>query len=112
MRRPLAGPSQGRLSERLSVARRVYQFSKRSALEDSRQQLVVSMGARGRLEAQRLIIAEKLKSLGSRDPPPVCLDDDRVSVSSVTVSLSALLGHTKAMKQLTCLLLCIQLVMG
>ncbi|XP_035273383.1 tyrosine-protein kinase Fes/Fps [Anguilla anguilla] len=67
-----------------NMGQRVYQFSKRSALEDSRQQLVVSMGARARLEAQRVAIAEKLQSLGSRDPPPVCLDDDRVSVSSIT----------------------------
>ncbi|KAJ8412961.1 hypothetical protein AAFF_G00105430 [Aldrovandia affinis] len=65
-----------------NMGQRVYQFSKRSALEDSRQQLVVSMGTRARLEAQRLILAEKLKSLGSRDPPAVCLDDDRLSVTS------------------------------
>ncbi|XP_061102857.1 tyrosine-protein kinase Fes/Fps [Conger conger] len=67
--------------EAANMGQRVYQFSKRSALEDSRQQLVVSMGARARLEAQRVIIAEKLKSLGSRDPPPVCLD---AVTSSVT----------------------------
>ncbi|KAI1889766.1 hypothetical protein AGOR_G00166310 [Albula goreensis] len=65
-----------------NMGQRVYQFSKRSALEDSRQHLVVSMGTRACLEAQRLMLAEKLKSLGSRDPPPMCLDDDRLSISS------------------------------
>ncbi|KAJ8247498.1 hypothetical protein GJAV_G00247090 [Gymnothorax javanicus] len=69
-----------------NMGQRVYQFSKRNALEDSRNQLVVSMGVRSRLEAQRLIIAEKLKLLGSRDPPPVCLDDDHVSVSSESLT--------------------------
>ncbi|XP_030620967.1 tyrosine-protein kinase Fes/Fps [Chanos chanos] len=61
---------------------RVYQFSKRNALEDSRQQVVVSMGARARLEAQRRLLADKLQSLGSKDPPSVILDDDRLSITS------------------------------
>ncbi|XP_006629143.1 tyrosine-protein kinase Fes/Fps [Lepisosteus oculatus] len=61
---------------------RVYQFSKRNALEDSRQQLLVTMGNRARLEAQRMILSEKINSLGSQEPPAIILDDDRLSVSS------------------------------
>ncbi|KAL0189562.1 hypothetical protein M9458_016661, partial [Cirrhinus mrigala] len=60
----------------------VYQFSKRNALEDSRQQVVLSMVARARLEAQRRLLADKLKSLGSKDAPPIGLDDDRISITS------------------------------
>ncbi|XP_063045211.1 tyrosine-protein kinase Fes/Fps [Engraulis encrasicolus] len=62
---------------------RIYQFSKRNALEDSRQQVVVSMVTRARLEAQRLLLAERLQSLGSREPPRILeLDDDRRSITS------------------------------
>uniref|UniRef100_A0A8C1XAM0 Tyrosine-protein kinase n=1 Tax=Cyprinus carpio TaxID=7962 RepID=A0A8C1XAM0_CYPCA len=61
---------------------RVYQFSKRNALEDSRQQVVLSMVARARLEAQRRLLADKLQSLGSKDAPPIDLDDDQISVTS------------------------------
>lgn len=61
---------------------RVYQFSKRNALEDSRQQVVLSMVARARLEAQRRILADKLQSLGNNEVPTVGLDDDRISVTS------------------------------
>ncbi|KAL7866795.1 hypothetical protein AOLI_G00146090 [Acnodon oligacanthus] len=65
-----------------NVGQRVYQFSKRNALEDSRQQVVMSMVARARLEAQRRLLADKLKSLGSQEAPPVCLDDDQISIIS------------------------------
>uniref|UniRef100_A0A8C0XYY6 Tyrosine-protein kinase n=1 Tax=Cyprinus carpio carpio TaxID=630221 RepID=A0A8C0XYY6_CYPCA len=61
---------------------RVYQFSKRNALEDSRQQVVLSMVARARLEAQRRLLADKLETLGSKEAPPIGLDDDRISVTS------------------------------
>uniref|UniRef100_A0A672QC11 Tyrosine-protein kinase n=1 Tax=Sinocyclocheilus grahami TaxID=75366 RepID=A0A672QC11_SINGR len=61
---------------------RVYQFSKRNAVEDSRQQVVLSMVARARLEAQRRLLADKLQSLGSKEAPPIGLDDDRISVTS------------------------------
>ncbi|XP_066503486.1 tyrosine-protein kinase Fes/Fps isoform X2 [Hoplias malabaricus] len=64
------------------ACQRVYQFSKRNALEDSRQQVVMSMVARARLEAQRRLLADKLQSLGSKEAPAVFLDDDRISVSS------------------------------
>ncbi|XP_053490477.1 tyrosine-protein kinase Fes/Fps isoform X1 [Ictalurus furcatus] len=63
---------------------RVYQFSKRNALEDSRQQVVISMVARARLEAQRRLLADKLQSLGSNDAPTLGLDDDRISLNSST----------------------------
>uniref|UniRef100_A0A8C9TX50 Tyrosine-protein kinase n=1 Tax=Scleropages formosus TaxID=113540 RepID=A0A8C9TX50_SCLFO len=71
--------------ETANVGQRVYQFSKRNALEDSRQQVVESMGTRTRLEAQRLLLAETLYSLGSQEPPSICLDEDRMSNTS-TVS--------------------------
>ncbi|XP_048119536.1 tyrosine-protein kinase Fes/Fps isoform X1 [Alosa alosa] len=66
---------------------RIYQYSKRNALEDSRQQVMVSMVTRARLEAQRLLLAEKLQWLGDRDPPRIDLDDDdRRSITSSTSS--------------------------
>ncbi|XP_042615452.1 tyrosine-protein kinase Fes/Fps-like isoform X2 [Cyprinus carpio] len=65
-----------------NTGQRVYQFSKRNALEDSRQQVVLSMVARARLEAQRRLLADKLQSLGSKDAPPIDLDDDQISVTS------------------------------
>ncbi|KAK3562109.1 hypothetical protein QTP86_030116 [Hemibagrus guttatus] len=63
---------------------RVYLFSKRNALEDSRQQVVISMVARARLEAQRRLLADKLQCLGSNDAPTLGLDDDRISLNSST----------------------------
>ncbi|KAI4900384.1 hypothetical protein NFI96_000677 [Prochilodus magdalenae] len=65
-----------------NAGQRVYQFSKRNALEDSRQQVVMSMVARARLEAQRRLLASKLQSLGSKEAPPVFLDEDQISISS------------------------------
>ncbi|XP_016140383.1 tyrosine-protein kinase Fes/Fps-like isoform X3 [Sinocyclocheilus grahami] len=65
-----------------NTGQRVYQFSKRNAVEDSRQQVVLSMVARARLEAQRRLLADKLQSLGSKEAPPIGLDDDRISVTS------------------------------
>uniref|UniRef100_A0A672QVG5 Tyrosine-protein kinase n=1 Tax=Sinocyclocheilus grahami TaxID=75366 RepID=A0A672QVG5_SINGR len=64
------------------IQHRVYLFSKRNALEDSRQQVVLSMVARARLEAQRRLLADKLETLGSKEAPPIGLDDDRISVTS------------------------------
>ncbi|XP_031424894.1 tyrosine-protein kinase Fes/Fps [Clupea harengus] len=63
---------------------RIYQFSKRNALEDGRQLVMVSMVTRARLEAQRLLLSEKLQKLGSREPPHFDLDDDRRSITSST----------------------------
>uniref|UniRef100_A0A4W4G644 Tyrosine-protein kinase n=1 Tax=Electrophorus electricus TaxID=8005 RepID=A0A4W4G644_ELEEL len=57
-------------------------FSKRNALEDSRQQVVMSMVARARLEAQRKMLADKLQYLGSREAPTVGLHDDHLSITS------------------------------
>ncbi|XP_062868671.1 tyrosine-protein kinase Fes/Fps [Trichomycterus rosablanca] len=65
-----------------NTGQRVYQFSKRNALEDSRHQVVISMVARARLEAQRKLLADKLQSLGQRDAPSLDLDDDRISLNS------------------------------
>uniref|UniRef100_A0A9J8CMC9 Tyrosine-protein kinase n=1 Tax=Cyprinus carpio carpio TaxID=630221 RepID=A0A9J8CMC9_CYPCA len=81
---------------------RVYQFSKRNALEDSRQQVVLSMVARARLEAQRRLLADKLQSLGSKDAPPIDLDDDQISVtSSNSVILLTPALHSSVEKPLT-----------
>ncbi|KAM7424034.1 hypothetical protein PAMA_000412 [Pampus argenteus] len=64
---------------------RVYQFSKRHALEECRQQVALSQGIRAKLEVQRLILTEKLDQLGSREPPPALnLDTDTISLSSDT----------------------------
>lgn len=71
---------------------RVYQFSKRNALEDSRQQVVLSMVARARLEAQRRLLVDKLETLGSKEAPPIGLDDDRISVTSSN-NVSPLSSH-------------------
>uniref|UniRef100_A0A3P8T695 Tyrosine-protein kinase n=1 Tax=Amphiprion percula TaxID=161767 RepID=A0A3P8T695_AMPPE len=47
----------------------VYQFSKRHAMEECRQQVALFQGIRAKLEAQRLLLKEKLDQLGSREPP-------------------------------------------
>ncbi|XP_052417407.1 tyrosine-protein kinase Fes/Fps isoform X1 [Carassius gibelio] len=65
-----------------NTGQRVYQFSKRNALEDSRQQVVLSMVARARLDVQRRLLADKLETLGSKEAPPIGLDDDRISITS------------------------------
>ncbi|KAK1158095.1 tyrosine-protein kinase Fes/Fps [Acipenser oxyrinchus oxyrinchus] len=85
-----------------NFGQRVYQFSKRNALEDSRQQAMVIMGARVKLEAQRDMLAERLHQLGDGDPPPALeLEDDRVSNcsmerdkdSSKVLSLESIKSH-------------------
>ncbi|XP_051947494.1 tyrosine-protein kinase Fes/Fps-like isoform X1 [Xyrauchen texanus] len=68
------------------TGQRVYLFSKRNALEDSRQQVVLTMVARARLGAQRRVLADKLQTLGSKIAPSLGLDDDQISVTSVTSS--------------------------
>ncbi|XP_005166438.1 tyrosine-protein kinase Fes/Fps isoform X1 [Danio rerio] len=65
-----------------NIGQRVYQFSKRNALEDSRQQVVLSMVVRARLEAQRRLLADKLQCLGTNELPSLGLDDDRISLTS------------------------------
>uniref|UniRef100_A0A3P9IWE3 Tyrosine-protein kinase n=1 Tax=Oryzias latipes TaxID=8090 RepID=A0A3P9IWE3_ORYLA len=62
---------------------RVYQFSKRHAMEECRQQVVLSQGIRAKLEVQRILLKEKLDQLGSREPPSA-LDMDSVSLTSTT----------------------------
>ncbi|RVE74533.1 hypothetical protein OJAV_G00023510 [Oryzias javanicus] len=62
---------------------RVYQFSKRHAMEECRQQVVLSQGIRAKLEVQRILLKEKLDQLGSREPPSA-LDIDSVSLTSTT----------------------------
>ncbi|XP_071344410.1 tyrosine-protein kinase Fes/Fps [Trachinotus anak] len=69
--------------EGVKKGQRVYQFSKRHALEECRQQVALSQGMRAKLEAQRLILKEKLEQLGSKEPPSaLTLDPDTVSISS------------------------------
>ncbi|XP_042268969.1 tyrosine-protein kinase Fes/Fps isoform X1 [Thunnus maccoyii] len=71
--------------EGVRKGQRVYQFSKRHALEECRQQVILSQGVRAKLEAQRLLLKEKLDKLGSREPPSALqLDTDSVSLSSNT----------------------------
>eukprot|EP00064_Thunnus_orientalis_P003720 superscaffoldBa00000316_g3731 len=71
--------------EGVRKGQRVYQFSKRHALEECRQQVILSQGVRAKLEAQRLLLKEKLDKLGSREPPSALqLDTDTVSLSSNT----------------------------
>ncbi|XP_028647233.1 tyrosine-protein kinase Fes/Fps [Erpetoichthys calabaricus] len=67
-----------------NFGQRVYLFSKRSALQDGRQQVMVTHGLRLKLEAQRAKLSEKLNELGKRDPPPaIKLEDDLQSNSSI-----------------------------
>ncbi|KAJ7986180.1 hypothetical protein DPEC_G00348100 [Dallia pectoralis] len=69
--------------EGIKKGQRVYQFSKRHALEEIRQQVALSLGARARLEAKRLLLKAKLECLGSNEPPHLReLDEDRNSLSS------------------------------
>ncbi|XP_043953917.1 tyrosine-protein kinase Fes/Fps [Gambusia affinis] len=64
---------------------RVYQFSKRHAMEECRQQVALSQGIKAKLDVQRLLITEKLDQLGFREPPQALrLDMDSVSLSSST----------------------------
>uniref|UniRef100_A0A673APN0 Tyrosine-protein kinase n=1 Tax=Sphaeramia orbicularis TaxID=375764 RepID=A0A673APN0_9TELE len=66
----------------------VYQFSKRHALEECRQQVALSQGMRAKLEVQRIVLKEKLDQLGSKEAPSALnLDADTVSLSSVTSSV-------------------------
>ncbi|MEQ2243594.1 hypothetical protein ILYODFUR_008506 [Ilyodon furcidens] len=62
---------------------RVYQFSKRHAMEECRQQVALSQGIKAKLEIQRLLLKEKLDQLGFREPPHALrLDMDSVSLLS------------------------------
>ncbi|XP_041647502.1 tyrosine-protein kinase Fes/Fps [Cheilinus undulatus] len=71
--------------EGVKKGQRVYQFSKRHALEECRQQVALSQGLRAKLEAQRLLLKEKLDQLGSREPPSALkLDGDTSSLPSNT----------------------------
>ncbi|KAL7406459.1 hypothetical protein ABVT39_019875 [Epinephelus coioides] len=69
--------------EGVKKGQRVYQFSKRHAMEECRQQVALSQGVRAKLEVQRLLLKEKLDQLGSKEPPSALkLDPDGISVSS------------------------------
>nr|XP_046241599.1 tyrosine-protein kinase Fes/Fps [Scatophagus argus] len=71
--------------EGIRKGQRVYQFSKKHAMEECRQQVALSQGMRAKLEVQRLLLKEKLDQLGSKEPPSALkLDSDTVSVSSNT----------------------------
>uniref|UniRef100_A0A8C9Y9N0 Tyrosine-protein kinase n=1 Tax=Sander lucioperca TaxID=283035 RepID=A0A8C9Y9N0_SANLU len=74
-----------------SASSRVYQFSKRHAMEECRQQVALSQGVRAKLEVQRLILKEKLDQLGSKDPPcALKLDPDTISLLSNTSNVCSL----------------------
>uniref|UniRef100_A0A8C5I6Q8 Tyrosine-protein kinase n=1 Tax=Gouania willdenowi TaxID=441366 RepID=A0A8C5I6Q8_GOUWI len=67
----------------LVFSTRVYQFSKRQAVEVCRQQVTLTHGVRAKLEAQRIVMMEKLDQLGFSDPPSVLnLDTDSCSSSA------------------------------
>uniref|UniRef100_A0AAQ6AJG7 Tyrosine-protein kinase n=1 Tax=Amphiprion ocellaris TaxID=80972 RepID=A0AAQ6AJG7_AMPOC len=69
--------------EGVKKGQRVYQFSKRHAMEECRQQVALFQGIRAKLEAQRLLLKEKLDQLGSREPPSALkLDTHTVSSKS------------------------------
>ncbi|XP_041790782.1 tyrosine-protein kinase Fes/Fps [Chelmon rostratus] len=71
--------------EGVKKGQRVYQFSKRHAMEECRQQVTLSLGMRAKLEVQRLILKENLDKLGSKEPPSALkLDPDTISCSSNT----------------------------
>uniref|UniRef100_V9KF45 Tyrosine-protein kinase n=1 Tax=Callorhinchus milii TaxID=7868 RepID=V9KF45_CALMI len=80
---------------------RIYIFSKKCALEESRQQMHVLLCTKGKLEAQRVLLARKLKDLGNKEPPPaIQLDEDGYSISSIekekeskALSLETLKSH-------------------
>lgn len=57
------------LTELVGLLSRIYQFSKRHALEECRQQVTLSQGIRARLEVQRVLLKEKLDQLGPKEPP-------------------------------------------
>ncbi|KAM4596932.1 tyrosine-protein kinase Fes/Fps [Fundulus diaphanus] len=64
---------------------RVYQFSKRHAMEECRQQVALSQGIKAKLDVQRLLLKEKLDHLGTREPPHALrLDTDSFSLLSTT----------------------------
>ncbi|XP_076583428.1 tyrosine-protein kinase Fes/Fps isoform X1 [Chaetodon auriga] len=69
--------------EGVKKGQRVYQFSKRHAMEECRQQVTLSLGMRAKLDVQRLLLKEKLDHLGSKEPPSALkLDSDTISCSS------------------------------
>lgn len=81
----------------LSLLSRVYQFSKRHALEEFRQQVALSQGVRARLEVQRVLLKEKLDQLGPKEPPSALNEDQDAAsllsaVGSVLVSEGGLRG--------------------
>ncbi|XP_030582288.1 tyrosine-protein kinase Fes/Fps isoform X2 [Archocentrus centrarchus] len=75
----------GEEQDGVKKGQRVYQFSKRHAMEECRQQVALTQGQRAKLEVQRILLKEKLEHLGSREPPSALnLDTDTVSLSSST----------------------------
>lgn len=70
---------------------RVFQFSKRHALEECRQQVALSQGIRARLEVQRVLLKEKLDQLGPGDPPSA-LNQDQDAASLLLAAGSVGVG--------------------
>uniref|UniRef100_A0A665TDR3 Tyrosine-protein kinase n=1 Tax=Echeneis naucrates TaxID=173247 RepID=A0A665TDR3_ECHNA len=81
-----------------TVQHKVYQFSKKHALEECRQQVVLSQGMRAKLEVQRLILKNKLEQLGSKDPPSA-LSLDQASFI-ICVSFGGLSGFCPCLQVL------------
>uniref|UniRef100_A0A3Q2NXM2 Tyrosine-protein kinase Fes/Fps n=1 Tax=Fundulus heteroclitus TaxID=8078 RepID=A0A3Q2NXM2_FUNHE len=78
---------------------RVYQFSKRHAMEECRQQVALSQGIKAKLDVQRLLLKEKLDHLGSREPPHALrLDADSFSLLSTTRCIFLSTGCTEILK--------------
>uniref|UniRef100_A0A671UUU0 Tyrosine-protein kinase n=1 Tax=Sparus aurata TaxID=8175 RepID=A0A671UUU0_SPAAU len=96
--------------EGVKKGQRVYQFSKRHAMEECRQQVALSLGLRAKLEVQRLLLKEKLDKLGSREPPSALkLEPDSVSLSSNT-SIVLLLNLKSILRHCAFLSSCLQVL--
>lgn len=76
------------LTELVQLLSRIYQFSKRHALEECRQQVALSQGIRARLEVQRVLLKEKLDQLGTKEPVS-SLNQDLEASSLLSVAGSA-----------------------
>uniref|UniRef100_A0A3Q3XEV1 Tyrosine-protein kinase n=1 Tax=Mola mola TaxID=94237 RepID=A0A3Q3XEV1_MOLML len=76
--------------EGVKKGQRVYQFSKKHAMEECRQQVALSQGVRAKLQVQRLLLKGKLDQLNSKEPPSakdgmvLKLDPDTVSLSPIS----------------------------
>uniref|UniRef100_A0A672HNW4 Tyrosine-protein kinase n=1 Tax=Salarias fasciatus TaxID=181472 RepID=A0A672HNW4_SALFA len=76
--------------EGVRKGQRVYQFSKRHAMEECRQQVALSRGIRAKLEVQRVLLKEKLDQLGSAEPDSgICSEHGWRPVNGIINNLSS-----------------------